>query len=204
MIYDQKNKISSMKINSISQSAAKQRAGRAGRTNEGFCFRLYSEETKNSLRINKTPEIQNMALDTAVLRIKSLGLEDVLGFPYLSPPDPEGLKESLETMRMLGCLDEKTDKITEIGRMLVKIPIEPFLSRAIIEGIFFERVTKEKEFMKALKLKEEDKKEFEKRRITDSIIQILCMVINSGNLFIIRNNQKEEAEKNKFNEFAKS
>ena len=103
MIYDQKNKISSMKINSISQSAAKQRAGRAGRTNEGFCFRLYSEETKNSLRINKTPEIQNMALDTAVLRIKSLGLEDVLGFPYLSPPDPEGLKESLETMRMLGC-----------------------------------------------------------------------------------------------------
>ena len=88
--------------------------------------------------------------------------------------------------------------------MLVKIPIEPFLSRAIIEGIFFERVTKEKEFMKALKLKEEDKKEFEKRRITDSIIQILCMVINSGNLFIIRNNQKEEAEKNKFNEFAKS
>ena len=158
MIYDQKNKISSMKINTISQSAAKQRAGRAGRTNSGYCFRLYSEEEKKSLRVNKTPEIQNMALDTVVLRIKSLGLEDVLGFPYLSPPDSEGLKESLETMRMLGCLDEKTDKITEIGRMLVKIPIEPFLSRAIIEGILFERITKDKEFMRDLKLKTEDER----------------------------------------------
>ena len=62
--------------------------------------------------MNKIPEVQNMALDTVVLRIKSLGLEDVLNFPYLSPPDAEGLKESLETMKMLGCLDEKTGKIT--------------------------------------------------------------------------------------------
>ena len=123
MIYDQKNKISSRKIRPISQSAAKQRLGRAGRTNEGYCFRLYSQEGKKSLRVNKTPEIQNMALDTLILRIKSLGLEDVIGFPYLSRPDSEGLKESLETMKMLECLDEKTGKITEIGRMLVKIPI---------------------------------------------------------------------------------
>lgn len=72
MIYDQKSKVTSLKLKQISQSSAKQRAGRAGRTNEGFCYRLYSKDEKNKLSVNKVPEIQNMALDTVVLRLKSL------------------------------------------------------------------------------------------------------------------------------------
>ena len=72
MVYDQKNKVTTMKLKKISQSSAKQRAGRAGRTNQGYCFRLYSKREKNSLSINKVPEIQNMALDSVVLRLKSL------------------------------------------------------------------------------------------------------------------------------------
>lgn len=55
MVYDQKSKITSMKLQNISQSSAKQRAGRAGRTNEGYCFRLYSQKDKNNLRLNKIP-----------------------------------------------------------------------------------------------------------------------------------------------------
>lgn len=55
MIYDQKNKITSMKLQNISQSSAKQRAGRAGRTNTGYCFRLYSKKDKNSFSVNKLP-----------------------------------------------------------------------------------------------------------------------------------------------------
>lgn len=72
MVYDQKNKVTTMKLKKISQSSAKQRAGRAGRTNQGYCFRLYNKRDKNSLSINKVPEIQNMALDSVVLRLKSL------------------------------------------------------------------------------------------------------------------------------------
>ena len=71
----------------ICQSSAKQRAGRAGRTNTGYCFRLYSKRDKNAFSVNKVPEIQNMALDTVVLRLKSLRIEDIINFPYLSPPN---------------------------------------------------------------------------------------------------------------------
>lgn len=78
--------MSSMKLLKISQSSSKQRAGRAGRTKAGFCFRLYSEQTFNSNRKNKIPEIENMALDTLVLRLKSLDIKDVLGFPYITAP----------------------------------------------------------------------------------------------------------------------
>ena len=87
-----------------------------------------------------------MASDTLVLRLKSLGIEDVIGFPYISRPSEEGLRQSIKLMTHLNCLNGKTEKITEIGRMLVKIPIEPFLSRAIIEGMMFEHCLKDKHF----------------------------------------------------------
>ena len=86
MIYDQKTKITSMKLKPISQSSAKQRAGRAGRTNQGFCFKLYSKRHMKDLPLNKTPEIKNMALDTVVLRLKSLDIADVIAFPYIERP----------------------------------------------------------------------------------------------------------------------
>ena len=108
MVFDQKTKISSLKLKTISKSSAKQRAGRAGRTNEGFCFRLYSDKHKKGFQEGKTPEIQNMALDTLVLRLKSLGIENVTTFPYLSKPSIEGLVESIRIMKYLGCLNEKT------------------------------------------------------------------------------------------------
>ena len=74
MVYDQKSKITSMKLKNISKSSAKQRAGRAGRTNSGYCFRLYSRKDFESLDPSKVAEIKNMALDTVVLRLKSLDI----------------------------------------------------------------------------------------------------------------------------------
>lgn len=76
-----------------------------------------------------------MALDTVVLRLKSLEIKDIINFPYLSPPSKEGLLNSIEIMKMLKCLDDKTEEITIIGELLVKIPIEPFLARAIVEAM---------------------------------------------------------------------
>ena len=86
MVFDQKTKISSLQLKSISRSSAKQRAGRAGRTNQGYCFRIYKNDDKKKFKQGKTPEIQNMALDTLVLRLKTLGIEDIMHFPYLSKP----------------------------------------------------------------------------------------------------------------------
>ena len=95
LVYDQKYRVSSRKLINISQSSAKQRAGRAGRTQRGYCFRLYSEVEMRGFRINKTPEIDNMALDTLVLRLKSLGVDNIFTFPYVKVPDTKALEQSV-------------------------------------------------------------------------------------------------------------
>lgn len=80
-----------MKLQDISQSSAKQRAGRSGRTGPGHCFRLYSEDNFKKRIPNKTPEIENSSLETVVLRLKTLRIRDPIAFPFISKPSKEGL-----------------------------------------------------------------------------------------------------------------
>lgn len=169
MVYDQSKRISSFELKQISQSAAKQRAGRAGRTSAGYCFRLYEESEMKEMRLNKCPEIESTPLDIVVLRLKQLQINDIENFPYLSPPDAANLKQSLEAMQLIGCLDEK-EQINEIGRTLVRIPIEPLLSRAIVDGLICEQIDR-------------------KLRITDKIIKIIAMVVNP-NIFYSNDDKK--------------
>lgn len=72
-----------MRLVEISQSSAKQRAGRAGRTQAGYCFRLYSKPQLDNRTQNKRPEIKNMALDTLVLRLKALRIKNIFDFEYI-------------------------------------------------------------------------------------------------------------------------
>ena len=81
--------------------------------------------------------MENSSLEAVVLRIKSLKISDVINFPFISKPSEEGLINSLELLTMIGALSGKEQTITKIGSILVKIPIDPFLSRAIVEGIIF-------------------------------------------------------------------
>ena len=74
------------------------------------------------MEANKIPEIQAVPLDTLVLRLKQLKIKDIVNFPYISRPNEEALKESQDRMQIIGCLDEYHE-ITEIGNLLVKIPI---------------------------------------------------------------------------------
>jgi len=66
---------------------------------------LYSEEDFNKRRFNKLPEIKNIALETLVLRLKTLGINNVSTFDYIEKPDEEGMKTSIETLKMIGCLN---------------------------------------------------------------------------------------------------
>lgn len=141
-----------MKIQEITQSSAKQRAGRSGRTGPGHCFRLYSHQNFNRRPVNKVPEIENASLETVVLRLKSLKISDVINFPYISRPNLEGLKRSVQLLKLIGALSNDGDKITNIGQLLVKIPIEPFLSRAIVEGMMFQKCLQTPNFSSQLKL----------------------------------------------------
>lgn len=69
--------------------------------------------------------------------MKTLKILDVINFPYISKPSIDGLKKSLELLKLIGALNDNDESVTKIGELLVRIPIEPFLSRAIIESIMF-------------------------------------------------------------------
>lgn len=182
-VYDQKKKISSFQLKAISRSAAKQRAGRAGRTSPGYCFRMYDESfEKEKMPANKTPEIESVPLDIIVLRLKALRIKDLLNFPYLSKPKEENIKASVESMQLIGCLDYRQE-ITAIGRSIVRIPIEPLLSRAIIDALLIEKLD-------------------HSRRIVSRVIKILAIVANSQSVFYSAEDTREICEQNKFNEFA--
>jgi HrpA-like RNA helicase len=146
LVYDQRYRVSSRKLVSISQSSAKQRAGRAGRTSHGYCFRLYSELELSKFRINKTPEIDNMALDTLVLRLKSLSVDNIFTFPYVKAPDQKALEQSVETLQMIGGLSESSE-ITTVGRLLLRLHVEPFLGRSIVEAIVCDHIIQNTSFL---------------------------------------------------------
>ncbi|KAJ9621488.1 hypothetical protein H2203_006974 [Taxawa tesnikishii (nom. ined.)] len=116
----------------ISRASANQRAGRAGRTAPGKCFRLYTKWAYyNDLPESTTPEIQRTNLSSVVLLLKSLGINDLLNFDFLDPPSPDTLIKSLEQLYMLGALNDKGE-LTKIGRQMAEFPTDPMFSKAIL------------------------------------------------------------------------
>ncbi len=111
----------------ISQANASQRAGRAGRTGPGQCFRLYSERNfrEEMLKIN-VPEIQRTNLSNVILLLKSLGVQDLLQFHFMDPPPSENMMNSMYQLWILGALDN-TGGLTELGRQMVEFPLDPAL-----------------------------------------------------------------------------
>ncbi|KAI0239919.1 hypothetical protein L0F63_002029 [Massospora cicadina] len=115
----------------VSQAAAIQRAGRAGRTQNGFVFRLYSRDAFENLEGETVPEIQRSSLLSTVLAMKAIGIRDVVGFGYLDPPPPHHLRTALAKLRQLGAVD---DSITPLGRRMARFPLSPYLSCALIHS----------------------------------------------------------------------
>ncbi|KAK5945997.1 Salivary acidic proline-rich phosphoprotein 1/2 [Knufia obscura] len=118
----------------ISQSMAKQRAGRAGREAPGHCYRLYTEKDYWELEKDTEPEILQTDLSFLVLTLKAHGVDDVLGFPLLTRPPRRSLEAALEGLLNLDALDGETGSITEIGRKMASLPVRPDLARILLEG----------------------------------------------------------------------
>lgn len=116
----------------ISRASANQRAGRAGRTGPGKCFRLYTKWAYyNDLPESTTPEIQRTNLNSVVLLLKSLGINDLIGFDFMDPPSPDMLIRSLEQLYALGALNDKGE-LTKVGRQMAEFPTDPMLAKAIL------------------------------------------------------------------------
>jgi pre-mRNA-splicing factor ATP-dependent RNA helicase DHX15/PRP43 len=112
-MYNPRLRVESLLVSPISKASAKQRAGRAGRTRPGKCYRLYTEEAyEKNLIENTYPEILRSNLATVVLNLKKLKIDDIVHFDYMDPPAPETLMRALEELNYLGALSDDVRNIS--------------------------------------------------------------------------------------------
>ena len=132
--YNQTDYTSALLTQPISKASAMQRAGRAGRTSDGICFRLYSESSFKSRDMFTTEEILRTDLSEVVLRMCDLGIYDFENFPFITQPGKKALKSGEKTLLLLSAID-KDRHLTKIGQMMVKYPLLPRHARALVESI---------------------------------------------------------------------
>lgn len=133
-IYNPRIRVESLLVSPISKASAQQRAGRAGRTKPGKCFRLYTEKAFKKELIEQTyPEILRSNLANTVLELKKLGVEDLVHFDLMDPPAPETMMRALEELNYLACLDDDGE-LTTLGSMASAFPLDPALAVMLISS----------------------------------------------------------------------
>jgi ATP-dependent helicase HrpA len=131
--YSYRNKVEQLQIESISQAAANQRAGRCGRVANGICIRLYDEKDFQGRSRFTDPEILRSSLAGVILRMKSLHLGAVEDFPFLEEPPRKAIADGYALLGELGAVDE-ANELTAIGQELSKLPLDPRVGRMILEA----------------------------------------------------------------------
>jgi ATP-dependent helicase HrpA len=129
--YSYRNKVEMLRVEAISQAAAKQRAGRCGRVAQGVCVRLYSEEEFAKRPAFTDPELLRSSLASVILRAKSLGLEEVESFPFLDAPAPRAIADGYALLDELGATDD-AKTLTDTGRELARLPLDPRVARMLV------------------------------------------------------------------------
>lgn len=133
--YDPKLGMDSLVVTPISQAQAKQRAGRAGRTGPGKCFRLYTEAAYQSEMLPTTiPDIQRQNLSHTILMLKAMGINDLLHFDFMDPPPTNTMLTALEELYALSALDDE-GLLTRLGRKMADFPMEPALAKVLIASV---------------------------------------------------------------------
>lgn len=133
-VYNPRIRVESLLVSPISKASAQQRAGRAGRTRPGKCFRLYTEAAFKKELIDQTyPEILRSNLSSTVLELKKLGIDDLVHFDLMDPPAPETLMRALEELNYLACLDDDGN-LTALGRLASEFPLDPALAVMLISS----------------------------------------------------------------------
>jgi pre-mRNA-splicing factor ATP-dependent RNA helicase DHX15/PRP43 len=133
-VYNPRIRVESLLVSPISKASAQQRAGRAGRTRPGKCFRLYTEGAFKKELIEQTyPEILRSNLSSTVLELKKLGIDDLVHFDLMDPPAPETLMRALEELNYLACLDDDGN-LTHMGKMASEFPLDPALAVMLISS----------------------------------------------------------------------
>lgn len=118
----------------VSKASATQRAGRAGRTKPGKCYRLYTEASFDSLDEATVPEIQRSNLAPTILQLKALGVDNIARFDFLTPPPAELIIRALELLYSLGALDEYAKLTKPLGTRMAEIALDPILAKCLLSS----------------------------------------------------------------------
>ncbi len=128
--YNPTSGLSSLSIIPTSLASATQRAGRAGRTSSGICFRLYPPSTLDTLTPTTQPEIARTDLTTVILQLKSLGVDDLMKFEWVTSPPAESVLRALEGLVASGMIDQD-GRLTIVGEKVAECPVEVNIARMV-------------------------------------------------------------------------
>ncbi|TQK45557.1 ATP-dependent helicase HrpA [Streptomyces sp. SLBN-118] len=136
--YSHRTKVQRLPIERISQASANQRKGRCGRTSDGICIRLYDEDDFHSRPEFTDAEILRTNLASVILQMTAAGLGDIEKFPFIDPPDHRNIRDGVQLLQELGAFDpaqkDPKKKLTQLGRKLSQLPVDPRLARMVIEA----------------------------------------------------------------------
>ncbi|MCX5091294.1 ATP-dependent RNA helicase HrpA [Streptomyces sp. NBC_00365] len=136
--YSHRTKVQRLPIEPVSQASANQRKGRCGRTSDGICIRLYSEDDFNTRPEFTDAEILRTNLASVILQMTAAGLGDIEKFPFIDPPDHRNIRDGVQLLQELGALDpsekDVRKRLTQTGRKLAQLPVDPRLARMVLEA----------------------------------------------------------------------
>ncbi|XP_033109817.1 probable ATP-dependent RNA helicase DHX34 [Anneissia japonica] len=139
MSYDSKEKMRKLQEFWISRASAEQRKGRAGRTGPGVCFRLYDESDYDEFQEYTTPEIHRVPLDSTLLQMIAMGLPNAREFPFIEPPPPSNIENSLAFLKEQNALTDD-EQLTPVGAMLARLPVDVVIGKMLIIGTVFKMI----------------------------------------------------------------
>lgn len=131
--YSHRSKLQRLPIEKVSRASANQRSGRCGRVGPGIAIRLYAEDDFRNRPEFTDPEILRTNLAAVILQMHALKLGDISRFPFVEPPDPRLIRDGLRTLQEVNALDER-GQLTELGRKLSRLPVDPKLGRMLLAG----------------------------------------------------------------------
>ncbi|MFF8015423.1 ATP-dependent RNA helicase HrpA [Streptomyces sp. NPDC007929] len=136
--YSHRTKVQRLPIEPVSQASANQRKGRCGRTSDGVCIRLYSEDDFEARPEFTDAEILRTNLASVILQMTAAGLGDIEKFPFIDPPDHRNIRDGVQLLQELNALDpaqkDHRKRLTDTGRKLAQLPVDPRLARMVLEA----------------------------------------------------------------------
>ena len=164
--------IDTLKITPISKNSALQRSGRTGRESSGNCYRLYTQKEYNNFTENTEPEIQRINLRNISLQLFSIGYNDFNNIDFIDKPPKENFNNAYEELISLGAIEnDENHKITEFGKKMSILPMDPIYSIILINAL-----------------------NNEYNEVFEDIVSIIS-ILQSDNIFYNQNSKKEIIEK---------